>query len=65
MTLGPSNGNATMTVESVYTKTEALTMLKTMQVLADPDSLQIYAVTVRGTDVATGQPIERTYNAAN
>ncbi len=65
MTLGPSNGNATMTVESVYTETEALTMLKTMQVMADPDSLQIYAVTVRGTDVATGQPIERTYNAAN
>jgi hypothetical protein len=65
MTLGPSNGHATMKVESVYTKTEALTIFKTMQVVADPESLQLYAVTVKGTDVATGQPIERTYNAAN
>jgi hypothetical protein len=65
MTLGPSNGNATMKVESVYTKTEALTLLKTMQMMADPESLQIYAVTVKGTDVATGQPIERTYNASH
>jgi hypothetical protein len=30
----------------------------------DPDTLQIYAVTVKGTDVATGQPIERIYYAA-
>jgi hypothetical protein len=30
-----------------------------------PDALQIYAVTVRGYRLATGQPIERTYYAAN
>jgi hypothetical protein len=64
MTLGPSNGNATMKVESVSTKTEPITLLKKMQAMADPDSIQIYAVTVKGTDVATGQPIERTYHAA-
>jgi len=65
MTLGPSNGNATMKVESVSTKTEPITLLKKMQAMADPDSIQIYAVTVKGTDVTTGQPIERTYHAAN
>ena len=65
MTLGPSNGNATMKVESVSTKTEPITPLKKMQAIADPDSIRIYAVTVKGTDVATGQPIERTYHAAN
>ena len=65
MTLGPSNGNATMKVESVSTKTEPITLLKKMQAMADPDSIRIYAVTVKGTDVATGQPIERTYHAAN
>ena len=36
-----------------------------MQAMADPDSIQIYAVTVKGTDVATGTPIERTYNTTN
>ncbi len=65
MTLGPSNGNATLKVESVSTKTEPITLLKKMQAMADPDSIQIYAVTVKGTDIATGQPIERTYNVAN
>jgi hypothetical protein len=62
MTLGPSNGNATMKVESVYTKTEDITLLKKMQAMEDPDSIQIYSVTVKGTDVATGKPIERTYS---
>ena len=65
MTLGPSNGNATMKVESVSTQTEPITLLKKMRAMADPDSIRIYAVTVKGTDVATGQPIERTYHAAN
>jgi hypothetical protein len=65
MTLGPSNGNATMKVESVSTKTEPITLIKKMQAMADPDSIRIYAVTVKGIDVATGQPIERTYHAAN
>jgi hypothetical protein len=62
MTLGPSDGNATMKVESVYTKTEDMTLLKKMQAMEDPDSIQIYSVTVKGTDVATGKPIERTYS---
>ena len=65
MTLGPSNGNATMKVESVSTKTEPITLLKKMRAMADPDSIRIYAVTVKGIDVATGQPIERTYHAAH
>jgi len=65
MTLGPSNGNATIKVESVSTKTEPITLLKKMRAMADPDSIQIYAVTVKGTDIMTGQPIERTYHAAN
>jgi hypothetical protein len=65
MTLGPSNGNATMKVESVSTKTEPITLLKKMQAMADPDAIRIYAVTVKGIDVATGQPIERTYRAAD
>jgi hypothetical protein len=65
ITLGPSNGNVTMKVESVSTKTEPITLLKKMRAMADPDSIQIYAVTVKGTDVATGQPIERTYYAAD
>jgi hypothetical protein len=63
MTLGPSNGNATMKVESVSTRTEPITWFKTMRAMADLDSIQIYAVTLKGTDVATGQPIERTYPA--
>jgi hypothetical protein len=33
--------------------------------MAEPDAIQIYAVTVKGTDIATGQPIERTYHAAH
>jgi hypothetical protein len=65
MTLGPSDGNATMKVESVSTKTEPITLLKKMQAMTDPDSIQIYAVTVKGTDIVTGQPIERTYHAAH
>ena len=65
MTLGPSNSNARMRVESVSTKTEPITLLKKMRAMADPDSIRIYAVTVKGTDVATGLPIERTYHAAN
>ena len=65
MTLGPSNGNTTMKVESVSTQTEPITLLKKMRAMADPDAIQIYAVTVKGTDVATGQPIERTYHATN
>jgi hypothetical protein len=40
-------------------------LLKKMQVMEDPDALQIDAVTVKGTDVATGQLIERTYHAAH
>jgi len=65
MTLGPSNGNATMKVESVSTKTEPMTLLKKMRAMTDPDSIRIYAVTVKGTDVVTGQPIARTYHAAH
>jgi len=65
MTLGPSKGHATIQVASVFTKTEALTLLMTMQAMEDPDALQIDAVTVQGRDVATGQPIERPYPAAN
>jgi hypothetical protein len=65
LTLGPSNGYMTITVESVFTQTEELTLLKKMQVMEDPDALQIHAVTVQGTDVATGQPIARTYHAVN
>src|SRR5712692_3659179 len=64
MTLGPSNGNATMKVESVSTRTEPITLLKKIRAMAEPDAIQIYAVTVKGTDIATGQPIERTYHAA-
>jgi hypothetical protein len=65
LTLGPSNGYTTITVESVFTKTEALTLFKKMQAMEDPDALQIYAVTLKGRDVATGQPIARSYNAAH
>jgi len=65
LTLGPSDGHATIQVESVFTKTEELTLLKKMQAMEDPDAIQIYSVTVKGTDVATGKPIERIYNAAN
>jgi len=65
MTLGPSNGNATMKVESVSTRTEPITLLKKIRAMAEPDAIQIYAVTVKGTDIATGQPIERTYHAAH
>ena len=65
MTLGPSNGHATIKVESISTKTEPITLLKKMRAMADPDSIQIYAVTVKGTEVATGQPLERTYHAAH
>jgi hypothetical protein len=64
LTLGPSNGHATIKLESVYTKTEAMTMLKKMEAMADPDAIRIDAVTVKGTDVTTGKPIERTYSAA-
>ena len=56
---------STMKVESVSTKTEPITLLKKMRAMADPDSIRIYAVTVKGTDVVTGQPIERTYYAAH
>jgi hypothetical protein len=63
LTLGPSNGHATIKLESISTRTEPLTLLKKMQAMVDPDTLQIYAVTVKGIDVATGQPIERTYHA--
>src|SRR5882672_8183417 len=65
MTLGPANGNATMKVESVSTRTEPITLLKKIRAMAEPDAIQIYAVTVKGTDIATGQPIERTYHATN
>jgi hypothetical protein len=64
LTLGPSNGYATIKVESIFTRTEPLTLLKKMRAMVDPDTVQIYAVTVKGTDVATGQPIECTYHAA-
>jgi hypothetical protein len=65
LTLGPSNGHATIQVKSISTKTEPITLLKTMQAMTDPGAIRIYAVTVKGTDVVTGQPIERTYHAAN
>src|SRR5262252_319842 len=65
MTLGPSNGNVTMKVESVATTTEPITLLKTMRAMADLGAIRIYALTVKGTDVVTGQPIERTYHATN
>ena len=65
MTLGPSNGHATVKLESIFTQTEALTLPKKMQAMTDPDALQVYAVTVKGTDVTTGQPLERTYTAAH
>jgi hypothetical protein len=61
MTLGPSNGHATIKIESVTTRTEPITLLKQMRAMVDPDSIQIDAVTVKGTDIATSQPIERTY----
>ena len=64
MTLGPSNGDTTVKLESIFTQTEALTLPKKMQAMADPDALRVYAVTVKGTDITTGQPIERTYTAA-
>jgi hypothetical protein len=64
MTLGPSNGHATIKIESVTTRTEPITLLKKMRAMVDPDAIQIYAVTIKGTDVATGQPIERTYYGA-
>jgi hypothetical protein len=64
MTLGPSNGHATIKIASVSTRTEPLTLLKKMRAMVDPDAIQIYAVTVKGTDVATGQPLERTYYGA-
>jgi hypothetical protein len=64
MTLGPSNGHATIKIESVTTKTEPITLLKKMRAMVDPDTIQIYAVIVKGTDIATGQPIERIYYAA-
>jgi hypothetical protein len=62
LTLGPSNGHATIQIESVSTRTEPITLLKKMQAMVDPDAIQIYAVTVKGIDIATGQPIERTYD---
>jgi hypothetical protein len=65
LTLGPSNGHATIKLESISTLTEAITLRKKMQAIADPDAIQIYAVTVKGTDVVTGQPIERTYHTAD
>lgn len=65
LTLGPSNGSVTIKLDAVSTQTEALTWLKTMRVMANPDALQIYTVTVKGTNVATGQPIARTYHAAD
>jgi hypothetical protein len=61
--LGPSNGHVTMQLASIFTRTEALTLPKKLRAMVDPDSLQVYAMTVKGTDVATGQPIERTYTA--
>jgi hypothetical protein len=65
MTLGPSNGHATMQVTTVSTRTEAITLLKKMRAMMDPEAIQIYSVTVKGTDIATGQPLERTYHAAD
>jgi hypothetical protein len=41
-----------------------MTLLTTMRAVVDPDAIQIYAVTVKGTDVVTGQPLERTYYRA-
>jgi hypothetical protein len=64
LTLGPSHGATTLKLESIVTTTEALTLPKKLRAMVDPDALQVYAVTVKGTDLATGQPIERTYTAA-
>jgi hypothetical protein len=61
LTLGPSDGQATMQLEAIDTQTEDLTLSKKMQAMQNPEALQIYAVTVQGTDVTTGQPIKRTY----
>ena len=57
LTLGPSNGSVTIKVDSVYTQTEPLTLLKTM---LSTYALQIYAVTVKGTTVAT-RPANRAH----
>jgi hypothetical protein len=65
LTLGPSDNAVTLQLLSVSTQTEALTTLKKIQAIADPDALEIYAVTVRGVDIVTGQPIVRTYRAAH
>jgi len=65
MTLGPSDGNVTMKIESVSTTTEPITLLKTMRAMTDLGAIRIYALTVKGIDVVTGQPIERTYHATN
>jgi hypothetical protein len=45
LTLGPSNGHATIKLASVYTKTEAMTMRKKMEAMEDPDAIRIYSVT--------------------
>ena len=37
LTLGPSNGHATIKLESISTLTEAITLRKKMQAIADPD----------------------------
>jgi hypothetical protein len=64
LTLGPSHGATTLKLESIVTTTEALTLPKKLRAMVDPDALQVYGVTVKGTDLATGQPIERTYTTA-
>ena len=64
LTLGPAHGATTLKLEAIVTRTEALTLPKQLRAMVDPDALQVYAVTVKGTDLATGQPIERTYPAA-
>jgi hypothetical protein len=63
LTLGPSDGQATMQLETIDTQTEDLTLGKKMQAMQHPEALQIYTVTVQGRDVTTGQPIQRTYPA--
>jgi hypothetical protein len=64
LTLGPSHSSTTLKLEAIVTKTEAFTLPKQLRAMVAPDALQVYAVTVQGTDLATGQLIERTYTAA-
>ena len=64
VTLGPSDGSALMHLETIATETEPLTLAKQVRAVANPESIQIYSVTLKGTDVTTGGAVRRTYRAA-